>query len=64
MRLAVGGEDGGDAEAGAGLDGGVEVEEVPAEAIGEQAADGGLAGAHESGENEAVEVCGGHQGGG
>ena len=59
VGFAVGGEDGGDGEAGAGFDVGVEVEEVPAEAIGEQAADGGFAGAHESGEDEAAEVGGG-----
>src|SRR6266702_4343467 len=47
VRLAVGGEDGWDAEAGALLDTGVEVEEVPAEAVGEHAADRGFAGTHE-----------------
>jgi len=60
MGLAVGGEDGGDREAGAGFDGGVEIEEVPAEALGEQAADGGLAGAHEAGEDKAADVLGRH----
>jgi hypothetical protein len=58
VALAVGGEDGRDGEAGAGLDEGVEVEEVPAEAGGEQAAYGGLAGAHEAGEDEAAEMGG------
>jgi hypothetical protein len=59
----VGGEDGGDGEAGARLDVGVEVEEVPVEAGGEQAADGGLAGAHESGEDKAAEMRGLGRGG-
>ena len=63
VGFAVGGEDGGDGEAGAGLDVGVEVEELPAEAGGEQAADGGFAGAHEAGEDEAAKV-GGRDGGG
>ena len=56
--LAVGGKDGGDGEADARLDVGVEVEEVPAEAGGQQTADGGLAGTHEAGEDEAAEVAG------
>ena len=62
--FAVGGEDVRDGEAGAGFDVGIEVEEVPAEALGEQAADGGLAGAHEAGEDEAAEVSGGARGDG
>jgi len=60
--FAVRGEDGWDGHVGAGLDVSVEVEEVPAEAVGEQAADGGLAGAHEAGEDEAAKV--GRRGGG
>ncbi len=52
--LAVAGEDFGDGHAGFGLDDVVNVEEAPAEARGEERADGAFAGAHEAGEdNEA-----------
>jgi hypothetical protein len=44
-----------DGEAGAGLEVGVEVEEVPAESGGEEAADGALAGPHEAGEDDAAQ---------
>src|ERR1017187_5243160 len=62
VGFAVGGEDGGDREAGAGFDRGVEVEEIPAEAGGEQTADGGLAGAHKTGEDDTEEMGGQGQG--
>src|SRR5208283_1685333 len=58
VGFAVGGEDGGDGEAGARFDVGVEVKKLPVEAGGEQAADGGLACAHEAGEDEAAEMRG------
>ena len=56
--LAMGAKMAGTVRPVRGLDVGVEVEELPAEALGEQAADGGLAGAHEAGEDEAAEVGG------
>jgi len=46
----------GDGGVGAGFEVVVEVEEVPADAGGEEAADGGFACAHEAGEDEAFEV--------
>jgi len=46
----------GDSGVGAGLEVGVEVEEVPADAGGEEAADGGLACSHEAGEDETFEM--------
>jgi len=46
----------GDGGVGAGFEVGVEVEEVPADAGGEEAADGGLACPHEAGEDETFEV--------
>ena len=49
------GEDLRDGAAVAGFDLVVEVEEVPAEALGEERAGGGFAGAHEAGEDDAVE---------
>ena len=49
----------GTVRAGALLEVGVEVEEGPAEAGGEEASDGGFAGAHEAGEDEALEPGGG-----
>jgi len=54
----------GDGGSGAVLEMGVEVEEVPAEALGEEAADGGLAGAHEAGEDETFKVRRDGDGGG
>jgi hypothetical protein len=53
--LAVLGEDVGDGEGCARLDVGVEVEEVPAEPVREQAADGGLTRAHEAGKDDAAD---------
>src|ERR1700733_12296693 len=47
-----------DGGSGAGFEVGVEVEELPAEAGGEEAADGGLACSHEAGEDEAAEMGG------
>jgi fibronectin-binding autotransporter adhesin len=54
VGLAVLGEDIGDGELVAGFDLAVEVEEAPAEAVGEEGAGGGFAGAHEAGEDDAV----------
>jgi hypothetical protein len=48
----------GDGGSGAGFEVGVEVEELPVEAGGEDAADGGFARSHEAGENEAAEMGG------
>ena len=49
------GEDLGDGAVVAGFDLVVEIEEAPAEALGEERADGGFAGAHEAGEDDAIE---------
>ena len=62
MRLAEGGEDLGDGDAGEIGNEVVEIEEGPAEMRGEVAADGGLAGAHEAGEDDTGDGEG--QGGG
>jgi hypothetical protein len=59
VGLAVALEELGDGGAGAGFEVGVEVEEVPGEAGGEEAADGGFACSHEASEDEAAEVRGG-----
>jgi hypothetical protein len=59
--LAEGGEDLGDGDASEIFDEVIEIEEVPTDAIGEDAADGGLAGAHETGEDNAGH--GGREGG-
>ena len=56
MGLAEGAEDLGDGDTGEVGDEVVEIEEGPAEVVGEVAADGGLAGAHEAGEDDAGEV--------
>jgi hypothetical protein len=48
----------GDRRAGAGLEVGVQAEEAPVEAGGEEAADGGLTCSHEAGEDAAAEVGG------
>ncbi len=53
-RLAFDLEDGGDRDAGAGLDLVVAVDEVASEARGEQPADGALAGAHHPDDEEVV----------
>jgi hypothetical protein len=52
-----------DGGSGAGFQVGVEVEEVPSDAGGEEAPDGGLACSHEASEDEAAEVRGGEGGG-
>jgi len=52
----VAGEELGDGGVGAGFEMGVEVEEVPVEAGGEETADGGFACSHEAGEDEAMEI--------
>jgi hypothetical protein len=54
----------GDGGSGAGFEVGVEVEELPVEADGEEAADGGLACSHEPGEDEAAEMDGNGMGSG
>jgi len=58
VGLPVLGEELWNGSAGAGLEMGVEVEEGPAGASGEEASDGGFTGAHEAGEDETFEVCG------
>lgn len=50
--LAMAGEDAADGEAGAGFHDAVGVDELPAEAVSEEGADSGLAGAHEAGEHD------------
>jgi hypothetical protein len=52
------GEDLGDGAVVAEFDFVIEVEEAPAEAVGEERAGGGFAGAHEAGEDEAGEAAG------
>ncbi len=64
VSFAVLGEEMGDRGSGAGLEVGVEVEELPVEAGGEEAADGGFACSHEAGEDEAAEMSGREGGGG
>ena len=64
VGLAVLCEELGDGGAGAGFEVGVEVEEAPVEAGGEEAAYGGLARSHEAGEDEAAEMRGGEVGAG
>jgi hypothetical protein len=64
VGLAVALEELGDGGVGAGLKVGVEVEEAPVEAGGEEAADGGLTRSHEAGEDEAAEMRGGEGGAG
>ena len=58
VGFAVFGEDFGDGAAVAGFDLAVEIEEAPAEALGEEGAGGGFAGAHEAGEDDAVNGVG------
>jgi hypothetical protein len=55
VGLAVVGEELGNGGVVAGFDLAVEVEEYPAEAVGEESSGGGFAGAHEAGEDDAVE---------
>ncbi len=57
VGLAVFGEDLGDGAVVAEFDLVIEIEEAPAEPVCDERADGGLAGAHETGENEAVKGC-------
>ncbi len=54
VGFAVFGEDFGDGALVAGFDLAVEIEEAPAEALGEEGAGGGFAGSHEAGEDDAV----------
>ena len=56
--LAAAGEEFGDGAAGFGFDDIVCVEEAPAETRGEERADGGLAGTHEAGEDDAADGSG------
>jgi hypothetical protein len=56
--FAVVTEELGDGLSGAVLEVGIEVEEVPGEAGGEEAADGGFAGAHEAGEDQTFKMNG------
>ncbi len=58
VGFALLGEDLGDGAAVAGFDLVIEIEEAPAEAVGEESAGGGFAGAHEAGENDAVQRLG------
>src|ERR1700733_2541702 len=53
-----------DGGSGAGFEVGVEVEKLPVEAGGEEAADGGFARSHEAGEDEAAEMGGDEMGAG
>jgi len=62
VLFALVGEESRDGGAGAGLKVSIEVEEVPAEGFCQQAADGGLAGTHEAGENDAFEIWREHGG--
>src|ERR1700677_1128168 len=64
VGFAVAGEELGYSGAGASFEVGIEVEEVPLEAGGDEAADGGLARSHEAGEGETTEVCRDDRGGG
>ncbi len=57
VGFAVLGEDLGDGAVVAGFDLVVEIEEAPAEALGEERAGGGFAGAHEAGEDDAMRDC-------
>jgi hypothetical protein len=56
--FAVEGEDLGDGGSSALLEMGIEIEEGPADAVGEEASYGGLARSHEAGEDQALEVGG------
>ena len=57
--FAVAGEEIGDGCAGFGLDHVIDIDELPAEARGEERADGAFAGAHEAGEDDAAQrLCG------
>jgi hypothetical protein len=58
VGFAMLGEDLGDGAAVAGFDLMVEIEEAPAEALGEDSAGGGFAGAHEACEDDAIERVG------
>jgi hypothetical protein len=49
---------------GAGFEVSVEVEDLPVETGGEEAANGGFACSHEAGEDEAAEMCGDGMGAG
>ncbi len=62
VSFAVLGEDLGDGAVVAGFDLAVEIEEAPAEAVGEEFAGGGLARAHEAGEHDAMEDCASSEG--
>jgi hypothetical protein len=64
VGLAVALEELGDGGSGAGFEVGVQVEELPVEAGGEETADGGLARSHEACEDEAAEVGGSFDGAG
>lgn len=55
VGFAVCFEERGDGRPGAGFEMGVEIEELPVEEFGQDAADGGLAGAHKPGEDDAPE---------
>ena len=56
------GEDLRDGAVVSGFDLVVEIEEAPAEAVGEEGAGGGFAGAHEAGEDDAVQANWGFRG--
>ncbi len=58
VGFAVLGKDLGDGALVAGFDLAVEVEEAPGETLGEESARGGFAGAHEAGEDDAIEHIG------
>ena len=55
VGFAILGEDLGDGALVASFDLAVEIEEAPAEALGEESAGGGFSGAHEAGEDDAIE---------